>query len=69
MLKNILKLDGAQQLNKNAQIEIDGGKAAPPPCEVGCANLSSGAFCWASGTSPNCYCPGECNSSGMCIAY
>ncbi len=30
MLKNILKLDGAQQLSKNEQKEINGGR--PFPC-------------------------------------
>jgi hypothetical protein len=30
MLKNIIKLDGAQQLSKNEQKEINGGR--PVPC-------------------------------------
>jgi hypothetical protein len=31
MLKNILKLDGAQKLSKNEQKTITGGMSAPPP--------------------------------------
>ena len=65
MLKNILNLKGAQQLNKNEQSEINGGKSAPDcPAQIGCAGLSSGDTCWASGTSCAPACPGVCGNSG-----
>lgn len=35
MLKDILKLDGAQQLNKNEQKEINGGITPTTGCGVG----------------------------------
>jgi len=35
MLKNILNLEGAQQLSKNEQKEINGGKPAPIGCGTG----------------------------------
>ena len=35
MLKNILKLDGAQQLSKNEQKEINGGLTPTTGCSTG----------------------------------
>lgn len=32
MLKQILKLEGAQKLDKNEQKEVNGGKKLCPPC-------------------------------------
>ena len=43
MLKNILNHKGAQQLNKNEQSEINGGKIAPI-CDIG-SDCGPGG-CW-----------------------
>jgi hypothetical protein len=47
MLKNILKLEGAQKLSKNEQKSINGGYVAKT-CESQCqstSSCSSGALC------------------------
>ena len=54
MLKNILKLDGAQQLSKNEQKEINGGIPVgcayqtwfipPPSSATACKNSNPGGF-------------------------
>ena len=63
MLKNILKLNGAQQLSKNEQKEINGG------IPVGCAYKT-----WSGTSLTNCKStrPGGFNysyTSGTCRAY
>ncbi len=49
MLKRILNLEGAQQLNKREQKAIFGGAQAHPPCD-------NDAQCdlWTSGAQPCC---------------
>lgn len=42
MLKNILNLEGAQQLSKNEQSSINGGKLA---CRTGCYSHDVGDTC------------------------
>jgi hypothetical protein len=46
MLKNILKLDGAQKLTKNEQKSIKGGLA----CVGGVCPRSSGTYCCYAGS-------------------
>lgn len=54
MKKNVLNLKGAQQLDKSAQAEINGGKVPPGGCpgslqwnpiERCCYNYSTGVCC------------------------
>ena len=54
MLKNILKLDGAQQLSKNEQKAISGGRRACnynlPNYGCGSNECCSAGICWTYGT-------------------
>ena len=52
MLKNILKLEGTQELGKDKQNHIIGGRGCTP-----------GATCYMDGHKG---CPGICSSSGVC---
>lgn len=45
MLKNILNLEGAQQLSNNEQKEINGGKPAPSCQEGGYATDRNSCLC------------------------
>ena len=66
MLKNILKLKGAQKLSSKEQQKVNGGRKMLPGggCSVGCNGRTSGS-CYA---EPDCECPGQCFSSG-CVPY
>lgn len=51
MLKNILNLDGAQQLSKNEQKTINGGRlrcdaSTPCPANQCCSGSSLGGVCY-----------------------
>ncbi|WP_310555798.1 hypothetical protein [Flavobacterium sp.] len=61
MLKNILKLNGAQQLSKNEQKSINGGlRACGPGGTCGAGFCCSGSVCYRYGT------PGHlCNPPGL----
>ena len=65
-MKKLANLRGVKTLSKEQQLTITGSRK--PGCQVGCAGLSHGAFCWATGTSPNCSCEGMC-SGGVCNPY
>ncbi len=76
-MKKLTNLKGVKTLNKMQQKDVYGGKFSIVPiggggsgaCQVGCAGLSNGDACFATGTSPNCSCPGRCGSSGVCYAF
>ena len=61
MLKNILKLDGAQQLSKNEQKEINGGKINCANnhniCPTGQCCKTPGNYCGPIGGPVLCYAP------------
>lgn len=66
MLKNILNLDGAQQLSKNEQKEINGGIRVPRPF-----NCNLGDLCPIDPESPSkeryeCCSNGFCATTGFC---
>lgn len=69
MLKNILKLEGAQGLTKNEQKSVNGGMlSVSRGCSayhqqfVSCAGALEGRLCYTN----NCQCPGQCHSE-VCI--
>ncbi len=66
MLKQILALDGAQQLNKNEQTEINGGRRnpIPPGYVVNCNGQPHGTPC----TNADGTCPGIC-AGNQCAMY
>lgn len=61
MLKNILKIEGAQQLSNNEQKEINGGKLPPKSCGSGgtvsnvnnCLCQGSGVYSYTTQTCSN----------------
>lgn len=55
MLKNILKLDGAQALNKKEQQGISGGDIISAGCDPTCFNCSG--TCVQFNCSPSTACP------------
>lgn len=67
MLKNILKLNGAQEMSKSEQKEVNGGMLT----RVG----KGGAVCTGNNTGAHCgppHCPGECgfqNGEPFCLPY
>lgn len=66
MLKNILKLNGAQKLGKAEQVDINGGfRPNIRPTRLDCVGEPNGTLCYHNG-HPEC--PGEC-SGGECIPY
>ncbi|HHC80820.1 MAG TPA: hypothetical protein ENK46_13115 [Flavobacteriia bacterium] len=70
-MKKLANLKGATSLSLMQQKNIHGGGLKPSgggACQVGCAGLSHGDSCFATGVSPNCTCPGIC-SGGVCNPY
>ncbi len=71
-MKKLTNLKGVKTLNKNEQKDIYGGGfsfvigggGGISACQIGCAGLSHGDACFASGTTGNCYCPGGCTTNG-----
>lgn len=61
MLKKILKLDGAQKLNKSEQKNISGGVKIPfPPFEPKFCG-GDGSFIYVGGRKVCCYIPADHN--------
>ncbi len=52
MLKNILNLDGAQQLSKNEQKEINGGLRYVPEPMCVCGHINYGVYNEGGGITP-----------------
>jgi len=46
MLKNILKLEGAQKLTKKEQKKINGGYYPKEYCDKGCLRVDDVCACW-----------------------
>jgi len=46
MLKNILNLNGAQELSKNQQQTIQGGKSCEAAVACGCTGRPNGSGCY-----------------------
>ncbi len=64
-MKKLTNLKDVKTLNKKEQKGVYGGRSSGSgACQVGCAGLSNGDACFASGSSPNCGCLGICGSSG-----
>ncbi|MEM1323727.1 MAG: hypothetical protein AAGG75_25930 [Bacteroidota bacterium] len=64
MKKLILKVTGAQAVNKHAQKSYKGGLLTPT--RGNCNGRPSGSRCYYGGHSG---CPGECDGNGNCIPY
>ena len=58
MLKNILKLDGAQKLSKNEQKSINGGGPGLP----------NGSFCTGNRSCRSNKCEVQINGTAICVA-
>ncbi|WP_299208949.1 hypothetical protein [uncultured Dokdonia sp.] len=68
-MKKLMNLKGASTLSTLEQKEIKGGITPTLiECQIGCAGLSNGARCFASGSPGNCACPGRCGTFG-CIPF
>jgi len=65
-MKKLANLKGVKALSKRQQLDITGSRLRA--CQVGCAGLSHGDSCWATGVSPNCSCPGMC-AGGVCNPF
>jgi len=61
MLKNILEINGVQELGKNQQLEIQGGRTSS--CYV-----NRGLCCVTAGNYELCE-PGRCLPNGGCLWY
>jgi len=63
MLKQILKLEGVQKLEKKTQVKVNAGKLG---CNAHCSY--AGQSCYSGG---HCGCPGVCISSGglRCVFF
>jgi len=66
MLKNILKLKGAQKLSSKEQQKVNGGRKMSGGCSVGCAGKNQGDMCYG---SSDCGCPGTCTSNEQCAMW
>lgn len=63
MLKNILKIEGADSVSKSNQKSVNGGIRTIPTCDVSCVNASSGTPCGPP------HCPGVCTGNGGYVLY
>ena len=64
MLKNILKLDGAQELSKNEQTSVNGGNFIIT--DIVCSNIWD---CYAAGADRCYFGPYAAPGNGRCVIF